>query len=282
VSVAPVSLRLRLYQILFDQNTRSGRSIEALCGFFALFSVVIIFIESGVDSHYHLSFDQWHAFVYLELLITLVFTVEYLLRVLCWPQPAKYVFSFWGIIDLVTVLPLYVLWLWPEIGVNYVFAWRALRTIRVLRVLKLLRYMSSLRIFWLAIVSARHQLMVFYFLIAIVMVVFGSLMYGIEGPENGFVTLGASVYWAVVTATTVGYGDITPHTPVGRMVASMLILIGYSVIAIPTGLITTHMSNEYQTRRNARICQNCRHTGHDKGARFCNACGTELQSVEAR
>lgn len=273
---APASFRQRLYRFLFDQNTRSGRRVEAVCGFFALFSVAIIFVESGLDTHYHLSFEQWHTFAYLELLITLVFTVEYLLRVFCWPQPAKYVFSFWGIIDLVTVLPLYVLWMWPEIGINYVFAWRALRTIRVLRVLKLLRYMSSLRIFWAAIVSARHQLMVFYFLIAIVMVVFGSLMYGIEGPEHGFKTLGTSVYWAVVTATTVGYGDISPHTPIGRLVASMLILIGYSVIAIPTGLITTHMSNEYQNRRHARICPNCRQTGHEKEARFCNACGTEL------
>ncbi|MCS2147503.1 ion transporter [Scandinavium manionii] len=274
--VAPSSLRQRLYRILFDQSTRSGRRVEALCGFFALFSVVIIFVESALDSHYHLTFDQWHTFVYLELLITVVFTAEYFLRVLCWSQPAKYVFSFWGIIDLITVLPMYVLWLWPEISVNYVFAWRALRTIRILRVLKLLRYMSSLRIFWLAIVSARHQLMVFYFLIAIVMVVFGSLMYGIEGPENGFVTLGASVYWAVVTATTVGYGDIAPHTGVGRFVASLLILIGYSVIAIPTGLITTHMSNEYQNRRSTRICPKCRHTGHEKNANYCSTCGTSL------
>lgn len=276
MSGAAVSRRLRLYHFLFDQNTRSGRRVEACCGFFALFSVAIIFIESGIGTQYHLTFEEWRSFMYLELLVTVVFTLEYFLRVLSWPEPAKYVFSFWGIIDLVTVLPLYVLWLWPEIGIHYLFAWRALRTIRVLRVLKLLRYMSSLRIFWTAIVNARHQLMVFYFLIAIVMVVFGSLMYGIEGPENGFTTLGASVYWAIVTATTVGYGDIVPHTPVGRIVASLLILIGYSVIAIPTGLITTQMSNEYQNRRNARVCPKCQHTGHVKGARYCSACGTEL------
>jgi voltage-gated potassium channel len=280
VSVAPVSPRLRLYRILFDQNTRSGRYVEAFCGFFALFSVAIIFVESGIGTQYHLTFDEWRTFKSLELFITVVFTIEYVLRVLCWPQPAKYVFSFWGIIDLVTMLPLYVLWLWPEVAINYIFAWRALRTIRVLRVLKLLRYMSSLRIFWSAIVSARHQLMVFYFLIAIVMVVFGALMYGIEGPENGFTTLGTAVYWAIVTATTVGYGDIAPHTPLGRVVASLLILIGYSVIAIPTGLITTHMSNEYQNRRNVRTCPKCQHRGHEKGARFCSVCGTELPEVE--
>ncbi|KAA1337825.1 ion transporter, partial [Escherichia coli] len=121
---------------------------------------------------------------------------------------AKYVFSFWGFIDLATILPLYVMWLWPEISLNYVFAWRAMRAIRVLRILKLLRFMPSLRVFWVAIVSARHQLILFYSFIAIVMIVFGSLMYLIEGPKYGFTTLNASVYWAIVTVTTVGYGDI--------------------------------------------------------------------------
>ncbi|MFK3659828.1 ion transporter [Scandinavium sp. NPDC088450] len=273
VSTHPHSLRQRLYHFLFDQRTVSGRRTELFCGLFALFSVVIVFIESGFGTQYHLTFDQWRGFMLLEVFITLAFTFEYVLRILCWPRPAKYVFSFWGLLDLITILPLYILWLWPEIGLNYLLAFR---TIRVLRILKLLRNMPSLKIFADAIISARHQLMVFYFLIAIVMVVFGSLMYGIEGPENGFTTLGTSVYWAIVTATTVGYGDIAPHTPLGRTLASLLILIGYSVIAIPTGLITTHMSNEYQNRRNARRCPACQHTGHDKDAQFCSACGNAL------
>ncbi len=273
MSAAQRPLRQRLYHILFDQRTRSGRRFEALCGAFALFSVALIFVESAFGTQYHPTFDEWHLFMLLEIVVTLVFTIEYFLRVLCWPNPAKYVFSFWGIVDLITTLPSYVLWLWPEIGISYIFVWRAMRT---LRILKLLRYMPSLQIFWSAIISARHQLMVFYFLIAIVMVVFGALIYGIEGPANGFTTLGTAVYWAIVTATTVGYGDITPHTPLGRAVSSLLILIGYSVIAIPTGLITTHMSNQYQERRNKRKCPQCLHVGHEKGARFCSACGTAL------
>ena len=273
MSAAPHTLRQRLYHFLFDQRTRSGRRVELFCGLFALFSVAMVFIESGFGTQYHLAFDQWRRFMLLEVFITLVFTLEYFLRVFCWPRPEKYVFSFWGILDLLTILPLYIMWLWPEIGFNYLLAFR---TIRVLRILKLLRNMPSLRIFWEAIVSARHQLMVFYFLIAIVMVVFGSLMYGVEGPEHGFKTLGTAVYWAIVTATTVGYGDIAPHTPLGRAIASVLILIGYSVIAIPTGLITTHMSNAYQTRQNSRACPNCHRTGHDKNALYCNACGSAL------
>lgn len=276
MAVSLSAARLRLYPLLFDQTRRSGRRFEGLCGLFALLSVVIIFVESGLGSQYHLSLDEWHVFVWLELGITAVFTAEYILRVISWPNPLRYIFSFWGFIDLATVLPLYVMWLWPEMSLEYVFAWRAMRVIRALRILKLLRFMPSLNIFWRAIVSARHQLILFYSFIAIVMVIFGSLMYLIEGPQYGFTTLNASVYWAIVTITTVGYGDITPHTPLGRILASVLILIGYSIIAIPTGLITTHMTTALQNRRARRVCPNCSNAEHDKNARFCHACGTEL------
>ena len=156
------SVRRALYRKLFDLNTRSGRRFEGMCALFALLSVIVIFVESGVGTQYHLTFDEWRSFVWLEIFITLVFTIEYLLRLCCWANPAKYVFSFWGIIDLATILPLYVMWLWPEISLNYVFAWRAMRAIRVLRILKLLRFMPSLRVFWSAIKSARHQLILFY------------------------------------------------------------------------------------------------------------------------
>ncbi|MDN8598801.1 ion transporter [Citrobacter enshiensis] len=270
------SVRRRLYHLLFDLNTRSGRRFEGICGLFALLSVLIIFIESGLGTQYHLTYSEWHTFVWLELFVTLVFTCEYLLRLLTWPNPAKYVFSFWGFIDLATILPLYVMWLWPEISLNYVFAWRAMRAIRVLRILKLLRFMPSLRVFWSAIISARHQLILFYSFIAIVMIIFGALMYLIEGPKYGFTTLNASVYWAIVTVTTVGYGDITPHTPLGRIVASVLILIGYSVIAIPTGLITTHMSTAFLKRNQQRKCPSCQQGQHEYSAQYCNRCGSKL------
>lgn len=270
------SLRRRIYRHLFDLNTHSGRRVEGLCALFALLSVLIIFVESGLGTQYHLTFDEWHIFVWLELFVTLIFTLEYVLRLVSWPNPAKYVFSFWGIIDLATILPLYVMWLWPEISMNYVFAWRAMRAIRVLRILKLLRFMPSLRVFWQAIMRARHQLILFYSFIAIVMIIFGTLMYLIEGPKYGFTTLNASVYWAIVTVTTVGYGDITPHTPVGRMVASLLILIGYSVIAIPTGLITSHMSIAFQNGNQQRKCPQCQQSQHEHSAKFCNHCGSKL------
>lgn len=270
------ALRHRFYHFLFDQRTCSGRRFEALCGLLALLSVIAIFIESGIGTTYHLTYDEWQVFVRLEIAFTLIFTFEYFLRLLCWPQPARYVFSFWGFIDLATILPLYVIWLWPEIGVEYLFAWRAMRVIRVLRILKLLRLMPALNSLWSAIVNSRHQLILFYTFIGIVMVVAGALMYGIEGPVNGFTTLSTSVYWAIVTVTTVGYGDITPHTAAGRMVASVLILIGYSVIAIPTGIITAQMTNEFQQRRHARVCPHCKQRDHAVSAHYCSHCGTAL------
>lgn len=243
---------------------------------FALLSVITIFIESGIGTTYHLTYDEWHAFVWLEIAFTLVFTLEYFLRLFCWPNPARYVFSFWGVIDLATILPFYVIMLWPEIGVEYLFAWRAMRVIRVLRILKLLRLMPALNSLWSAIVNSRHQLILFYAFIGIVMIVAGALMYGIEGPVNGFTTLSTAVYWAIVTVTTVGYGDITPHTAAGRMVASILILIGYSVIAIPTGIITAQMTSEFQKRRQERVCPHCKQRHHEPTARYCNGCGTAL------
>ncbi|HFZ8993236.1 TPA: ion transporter [Citrobacter freundii] len=276
MSLSLSTLRRRVYHTLFNLNSRSGRRFEGLCGLFALLSVLIIFVESGLGTEYHLTFDEWHIFVWLELFVTLIFTGEYVLRLLTWPNPAKYVFSFWGAIDLATILPLYVMWLWPEISMNYLFAWRAMRAIRILRILKLLRFMPSLRVFWQAILSARHQLVLFYSFIAIVMIIFGALMYVIEGPRYGFTTLNASVYWAIVTVTTVGYGDITPHTPLGRIVAAGLILIGYSVIAIPTGLITTHMSSALQRRNQQRCCPRCQQSQHENSARYCNRCGSQL------
>lgn len=276
------TFRRSLYRLLFDQNTRSGRHFEAFCGLLALFSVAVVFVESSVGKDASLTLGEWHLFILIEILFTLIFTAEYFLRVLTWPQPIRYVFSIWGIIDLATMLPLYVLWLWPELAIHYFFAWRAMRAIRVLRILKLLRYMPALNSLWRSLVNARHQLILFYAFIAIVMVSAGALMYGIEGKANGFTTLGVSVYWAVVTVTTVGYGDIVPHTALGRVVASLLILIGYSVIAIPTGILTSQMSQDFQRRKFTRECTRCHQREHAANAHYCKTCGEPLPQADKK
>ncbi len=271
------AFRSRLYHRLFRLNTPSGRSVEYLCALVALLSVAAVFAESGAGTQYQLSFHQWHIFVLFELTFTLFFTAEYLLRVMCWPSPARYVFSFWGFIDLATLLPLYVMWLWPEIAISYLVAWRAMRAIRVLRILKLLRLMPAVNTLWQAVIAARHQLILFYAFIGILLVVAGATMYGLEGAANGFTSLGMSLYWAVVTVTTVGYGDITPHTVAGRLVASLLILIGYSVIAIPTGIIGAQLNSEMQRKKRQLYCPACDARDQPPHARFCHQCGTALQ-----
>ncbi|EFM2061665.1 TPA: ion transporter [Escherichia coli] len=272
----PSGYRQRVYHFLFDQHTKTGRRCEALFGFLALLSVGVVFIESGIGSQFQLTYDEWHIFVWVELFFTFVFTIEYFLRVLSWPNPVRYVFSFWGFIDLATILPLYVIWLWPEMGFTYLFAWRAMRAIRALRILRLLRFMPALNSLWRAINNARHQLILFYAFIAIVMIVAGAFMYAIEGASNGFNSLGTAVYWAIVTVTTVGYGDITPHTAAGRMVASVLILIGYSVIAIPTGIITAQLTSELEQTKKLRCCPKCNTQHHAQDAKYCRICGNQL------
>lgn len=274
------SLRQTLFRRLFDQQTRSGRRFEALCGLLALLSVITIFIESSMGSQLTFTQQEWHLFIWIEIGFTLIFTLEYILRVIAWPRPVCYVFSFWGVIDLATMLPLYVLWLWPELAIHYFFAWRAMRAIRVLRILKLLRYMPALHSLWRAVISARHQLILFYAFVGIVMVSAGALMYAIEGEASGFTSLGVAVYWAVVTVTTVGYGDITPHSVSGRFVASVLILIGYSVIAIPTGILTAQMSNELQQSKRARRCPRCHLEDHNPEAHYCMRCGEQLPQLK--
>jgi len=280
VSNRSFSLRQTLFRRLFDQQTRSGRRFEALCGLLALLSVITIFIESSMGSQLTFTPREWHLFIWIEIGFTLIFTFEYILRVIAWPRPVRYVFSFWGVIDLATMLPLYVLWLWPELAIHYFFAWRAMRAIRVLRILKLLRYMPALQSLWRAVINARHQLILFYAFVGIVMVSAGALMYAIEGEASGFTSLGVAVYWAVVTVTTVGYGDITPHSVSGRFVASALILIGYSVIAIPTGILTAQMSNELQQSKRARRCPRCHLEDHNPEAHYCMRCGEQLPQLK--
>ena len=276
------SLRHLVYRYLFDQATRSGRCVEAFCGVLALFSVVVIFIESSIGDDASLTLDEWDMFISVELFFTLMFTIEYILRVVSWPKPARYIFSFWGFIDLATTIPLYVLWLWPEFSVHYYFAWRTMRAIRVLRILKLLRYMPALQSLKRSIVNASHQLILFFSFIMVLMVASGAMMFGIEGKANGFTSLGASVYWAIVTVTTVGYGDIVPQTGFGRFLTSLLILVGYSVIAIPTGILTAQMSQDLQKKTHRRACSRCHQDEHEPDAHYCKTCGEHLQKREEK
>ncbi|WP_455814727.1 ion transporter [Pseudomonas graminis] len=268
--------RDRLYIFLFDVSTPAGRRFEIFWVITTLISVFTLFVESAEPHKIYLDLKDAPVFLLLEYVFTLLFSLEYVLRVLTTPRPLQYVVSFFGFIDLITTLPLYIFWLWPEIALSYMMAIRLLRVLRLLRLIKLLRYMGSANVLWETLVSARKKLCLFFGGVMILLCVFGGLMYVIEGPEHGFTSLPVAVYWAVVTMTTVGYGDITPHTPLGRMISSVLILLGYSLIAIPTGVMSSYMTDVMQRHRHRRHCNECKQTGHDDDAHFCKGCGGKL------
>ena len=265
-----------MYAHLFDPSTPMGRCVGGFWNLAALGSVVVLFLESGapdalaITGHYSLSYRTFECF------FTLIFTLEYGLRLLSSPRPWRYAFSFFGIIDLVTLSPLYILWMWPAVAVEYVTVMRLLRVVRLLRLVKVLRYFDSASVLWDTLHGARKKLCVFFGTLMILLCLFGGMMYVIEGPEHGFSTLPVAVYWAVVTMTTVGYGDITPQTSLGRAVASVLILIGYSIIAIPIGVMSAYMTDVMHRRRLRRYCDGCHRAGHDDDARFCRHCGAVL------
>lgn len=267
------SWRQRLYIFLFDVSSPAGRRFEIFWVITTLVSVITLFIESAEPHKITLQLKEASVFLLLEYAFTLLFSLEYVLRVLTTQRPMRYVCSFFGIVDLITTLPLYIFWLWPDIALRYMMAIRLLRVLRLLRLIKLLRYMGSANVLWDSLVSARKKLSLFFGGVMILLCVFGGLMYVIEGPENGFTSLPVAVYWAVVTMTTVGYGDITPHTPLGRMISSILILLGYSLIAIPTGVMSSYMTEVMQRNRHRRHCTLCQQTGHDDDAHFCKSCG---------
>ncbi|MFS7308096.1 potassium channel family protein [Rahnella inusitata] len=272
--------RRRCFALLFEHRTRSGRRMETFWIAASLLSVVVLFFESSASDLFPNTPDILWRFGLLELGFTALFSVEYVLRVLCSPRKTHYPVSFFGIIDLCTVLPMYILWMMPSLAgaTDLVVLVRLLRVLRVLRVLKLLRYMNDAGILWRSLMRARRKLSIFFGFVAIILCLFGGLMFAVEEGKDGFTSLGASVYWAVVTLTTVGYGDITPHTATGRMLASILILLGYSIIAVPTGILTAYMSQELEKGRAARSCQNCLHSGHESDAKFCAHCGAVLDS----
>lgn len=276
------TLRQRSYQLLFGNQTRIGRRIQLFWVSSALLSVLLLFLEPGGSSVYTPNAQVLHQLLLAEVFFTVIFTAEYLLRLWCTPSKERYAISFFGIVDLLTMLPMYIIWLFPHMAVEYVVLLRVLRILRVLRVLKLLRYMSEMGIVWRSIKLARHKLAMFFGFVGVMLCVFGGLMYAVEGGAGGFTSLAASMYWAVVTLTTVGYGDIVPHTALGRMLASVLILVGYSIIAVPTGILTAYMSQEMRRYREERHCVQCDCGGHETEAKFCKFCGAALPPLSVK
>ena len=259
----------RLYEIIFEADTDEGKVFDIILLTTILISILLVVLESvpAIDQEHHnfLRISEW--------IITIIFTVEYILRIVVVKKPWRYVFSFYGIIDLLAVLPTYLSLI--IIGSQSLVVIRAIRLLRIFRILKLSRYISAGQNLGRALWISREKIFVFLFFILNIVVIVGTLMYLIEGPEHGFSSIPHSIYWAIVTMTTVGYGDISPETPLGQFLASIVMISGYAIIAVPTGIVTAGIIRK-SNKTNTQICDNCMNADHEDDAAFCKKCGEKL------
>lgn len=263
--------RENMNDVIFGAETKAGRVFDVVLIISILLSVIVVMLDS-VES-----IQQHHAelLYYLEWGFTILFTVEYILRLICVRRPWLYMRSFFGIVDLVSIIPTYFSLMIPT--AKYLLTFRVLRLLRIFRILKLSEYMGEAHVLMDALHNSSRKVMVFLYTVLTLVIVFGSLMYVIEGSDNGFTSIPKSIYWAIVTLTTVGYGDISPQSPLGQTIASMIMILGYGIIAVPTGIYSAELVKTYKDsdiRNDA--CPDCGRIGHDWDAEFCKFCGHEL------
>ncbi|CAI8260678.1 MAG: pH-gated potassium channel KcsA [Porticoccaceae bacterium UBA1117] len=264
------SFREKTYRVIFGTDTPAGQRFDIALIYLILVSVLAIVLAS-IES-IKMQYGDW--LFRLEWAFTLLFSIEYLVRIYSSPKPLRYIFSFYGLVDLLSIIPTYLALLFP--AANYWLVVRLLRVLRIFRVFKLVRYLTEANLLLRSMYAARRKVLVFFTVVLVICVIFGSLMFLVEGPENGFTSIPRSIYWTIVTITTVGYGDITPQTVFGQIIATMAMLTGYSIIAIPTGIFTAEIAREMIAESNNRQCNVCNRSGHHSEAEYCFQCGVSL------
>jgi len=260
----------RLHEIIFESDTPAGKAFDVALLWSIVLSVAVVVLESVAS----IRREYGGALRAAEWIFTLLFTVEYVLRLASVDRPLRYATSFYGIVDLCAVVPTYLSLV--VAGAHSLLVIRALRLLRIFRVLKLTRYVSEANVLARALAASRRKILVFLWTVISIVVIVGALMYLIEGPKNGFTSIPVSIYWAIVTMTTVGYGDIAPQTVAGRTLASLLMITGYAIIAIPTGIVSVELADAQRRGVGGQCCPGCSYEGHDLDARFCKRCGTAL------
>ena len=276
-----LNFREKWRHIIFGTDTIEGQRFDKLLILCIIASVLLVMLDSVAALH-----KQYGEYIYIaEWGFTLIFTAEYCFRLIVSHQPKRYARSFYGVVDLLAILPTYISLF--VIGANYLMVIRLLRVLRIFRVLKLLEYMGEARILMLALGNARKKITVFILAVSVLSMLFGSLLYVIEGEASGFTSIPRSIYWAIVTITTVGYGDISPQTPLGQMIASVVMLMGYAIIAIPTGIVTAELALLGNKGGNSNLttgieCSNCHKHFHLDNAKYCNNCGSSLKDCEVK
>ena len=265
------NIKSKLYRIIFNVDTFWSKAFDVFLLILIFLSVILVALESVPKIE-----QQYGDLLFIaEWIVTILFTIEYILRIIVSHHTYKYVKSFWGIIDLLSILPLYIAIFIS--GAQVLSVIRSLRLIRIFRVLNLSSFENESKILGKAIKDSFKKIQIFLYTIIVLVVIIGTLMYYIEGAENGFVSIPKSIYWAIVTLTTVGYGDISPHTGLGQFLASSIMIIGYAIIAVPTGIVSAEMTKAKSENKKQIICKNCNSILEDEDAVFCKYCGKKIQ-----
>lgn len=260
----------KLHEVIYEADTFGGKLFDVALLILILFSIILVMLESvaSIDKKYHeiLYFAEW--------VVTILFSIEYILRIITIKKPFKYIFSFYGIIDLLSTIPMYLSIIF--IGSHNLVAFRSLRLLRIFKIFKLATYIGEANQLIKALKASKARISVFLFFILILCVILGTVMYLIETPDNGFTSIPKSVYWAIVTLTTVGYGDIAPQTPLGQFIASVIMILGYAIIAIPTGIVSSEITKKDKIPTNTQSCDNCSCEDHKDDAQYCYHCANKL------
>ena len=261
-----MTVRQRLFKVVFETDTRAGKRFDVFLLWIILLSVIVVMLESIPEIGKQYS----DIFFAIEWFMTIIFSIEYLLRIWISPKPYKYIFSFWGLIDLLSILPTYLSLFF--VGYHYFIIVRVFRLLRVFRILKLARFSAESQLLVTALKASLHKLSVFLVSVIAIVVFLGTIMYVVEGGEKGFTSIPQSIYWAIVTVTTVGYGDMVPHTVLGKFISSIAMIIGYTIIAVPTGILSVEMARSANTKK---TCVNCTRQ-NDAHAGYCSGCGKKM------
>ncbi|MBA3774070.1 MAG: ion transporter [Ramlibacter sp.] len=267
--------RLALYRVIYESDTQAGRLFDQIIVAAIVISVAVVMADSVQAWH-----ARWRlAFTSIEWFFTALFTLEYVARLASVDRPLRYARSFFGIVDLIAVLPTYLALIFPELYA--LIDVRVLRLLRIFRIFRLTEYVAEYQVMGEALMASRRKILVFLSAVIMVALILGTLLYVVEGPEHGFTDIPTAMYWAITTITTVGFGDITPKTDLGRLIASVIMLIGWGTLAVPTGIVTAEMTVRRHARPllAARACPQCGAEGYGPEAKFCQQCGTQLPEV---
>lgn len=263
-----------LYKVIFGTDTKAGKNFDIALIILILLSVFCVILDS-----INIVSQEYESLLHTaEWFFTLLFTLEYAVRLYCSPSVKRYAGSFYGIVDVLAFIPSYLALFISS--ANFLIVIRLLRVLRIFRILKLLQYMSDSQLLLRSLILSSRKIFIFFFTVLVIVTLIGSLMYLVEGPEHGFTSIPKSIYWAIVTVTTVGYGDIIPQTALGQAISAFAMLTGYAILAVPTGILSAELIGEMQREKNQKTCLGCNRSGHEKDAKFCRFCGNNLNSTK--